>query len=642
VNAPAPDDTWWLDTFLADATRADSDELRRGRLFVVASLVLAAAALFFAFATAQSSGRFGAVSVTLLAGASIAIINLPLSKVLQRQRVMSAMVCAEHVFFVSACGALGAGATDPALWWLAPAPLVATILLGPVAGIMSAIACSLSMTGLYAAHGLAGVRFRAADADNDLFVTLGAVTVFCALAALAVAYERTRRNSMLLVDEAVARLQHANEELSRVATALTSARDQAVADGQRKNEFLDDMRRFSGTQTTALSQASSSTQRLTQTIRAITKSVDTLADVARGSSRGIDGVTDASTVVQETSATLVSAVGEVASALGALRGAASSVQNGIGALRSQAHETARSMSLMEGSAKTVREAATRTASLASAVSTDAERGATAVTRSADGVDQIRETAVHLRGAMHDLVQRVEAVDRILAVIDEVTVETNVLALNASIIAAQAGEHGRGFGIVAEQIKGLAARVAKSTRESASVIDDVKLRARSAGQALIDAVEAVNVGDTLTHHAGLALGQILRSATEATEMARGIEERTVEQAEQAAAVRAAMTRVLTEVETAARATTEQARAADRIAETVERLKALAPDLSMRSLEQSAGAKEVRQAIARVSAMAEELRNVQAEQTRASEIVFASVDELHRAQQGIDRALTALRR
>ena len=42
------------------------------------------------------------------------------------------------------------------------------------------------------------------------------------------------------------------------------------------------------------------------------------------------------------------------------------------------------------------------------------------------------------------------------------------------------------------------------------------------------------------------------------------------------------------------------------------------------------------------MAEELRNVQAEQTRASEIVFASVDELHRAQQGIDRALTTLRR
>ncbi len=637
----APDDTWWLDTFLSRATRDDSDELRRGRLFVVASLVLATAALFFAFATAQSMGRFNDVSITLLVGGTLAILNLPLSKMLQRQRIMSAIVCAEHVVFVSACGALGTGATDPALWWLAPAPLVATILLGPVAGVVSAIGCSFSMTGMYAAHGL-GVRFRAADADNDLFVTLGAVSVFCALGAVAVAYERTRRNSMFLVDEAVARLQQANEELSRVATALTSARDQAVADGQRKNEFLDDMRRFSGSQTTALSQASTSTQRLTQTIRAITKSVDTLADAARGSSRGIDGVTDASTVVQETSATLVSAVGEVASALGALRGAASSVHNGIGALRSQAHETARSMNQMEGSAKTVREAATRTANLSSAVSSDAERGATAVTRSAEGVDQIRETAVHLRGAMHDLVQRVEAVDRILAVIDEITVETNVLALNASIIAAQAGEHGRGFGIVAEQIKGLAARVAKSTRESAQVIDDVKLRARGAGQALIDAVEAVNVGDTLTHHAGLALGQILRSATEATEMARGIEERTVEQADQAAAVRAAMTRVLAEVETAARATNEQARAADRIAETVERLKALAPELSTRSLEQTAGAKEVRLAIARVSAMAEELRNVQAEQTRASEVVFASVDELHRAQQGIDRALTALRR
>jgi len=640
VTSPAHDDRWRLDAFLPASALLDNDELRRGRLFIVASIVLAMAAAFFAVASAESEG-FTDVALTLSIGAVCAVLNLPLSKITQRQRVMSTVVCIEHVVFVWLCGLLGAGVADASLWWLAPAPLVATILLGTTAGIVSATACSLGMIALYVAPRF-GVTFRPPEADFQLFVMMAAVTVFFALGALAFAYERTRERNAALVDDAVNRLQQANEELSRVAAALTSARDQALADGNVKSAFLDDMRRFSVAQTAALSQASSSTQRLTSGIRAIAKSVDTLADAARGSSRGIDGVSDASTGLQDTSTTLVGAVDDVAGSLGALRGAVASVQSGIGSLRTQAHETARAMSSMEGSAKAVRESATRTAMLSSGVITDAERGAAAVTRSATGVDQIRSTALHLRGEMADLVRRVEAVDRILAVIDEVTIETNVLALNASIIAAQAGEHGRGFAIVADQIKGLAARVAKSTRESASVIDDVKLRARTAGAALIDAVDAVDAGEILSTDAGLALEQILRSATEATAMARGIEGHTTEQAEQASSVRAAMTRVLREVETSAKATTEQALAADRIAQAVQRLKALAPELSTQTNEQNAGAKEVRAAIARVSAMAEELRDVQKEQTRASELVFGSVDELHRAQQGIDRALNSLRR
>ncbi len=640
MTAPARNDRWLLDFFLPTSTLADSDELRRGRLFLVSSVVLTVAATFFAIACFESEGATP-VAFTLSVGSVVAALNLPMIKLTQLLRPMSIALCIEHVVFVWLCGFLGAGVDDPSVWWLAPAPLVATIMLGSNAGLVSAAGCAVGVIALFVAPNF-GMHFRPQEADSELFVTMAAVTVLIALAGLAWAYENSRERNAALVEDAVARLQLANEELSRVAAALTSARDQALADGNVKSAFLDDMRRFSVAQTAALSQASSSTQRLTLGIRAIAKSVDTLAEAAKGSSRGITGVSDASNSLQNTSTTLVGAVDDVATSLGALRGAVSSVQSGIGSLRSQAHETARAMSTMEGSAKAVRESATRTASLSSGVITDAERGATAVTRSASGVDQIRQTALHLRGEMADLVRRVEAVDRIIAVIDEVTIETNVLALNASILAAQAGEHGRGFAIVADQIKGLAARVAKSTRESASVIDDVKFRARTAGIALIDAVDAVDAGEILSRDAGLALEQILRSATEATSMARDIEDHTTSQAEQASSVRAAMTRVLREVETAAKATTEQALAADRIALAVQRLKALAPELSMQTNEQNAGAKEVRAAIARVSAMADELRDVQKEQTRASEQVFGSVDELHRAQQGIDRALGSLRR
>jgi methyl-accepting chemotaxis protein len=99
-------------------------------------------------------------------------------------------------------------------------------------------------------------------------------------------------------------------------------------------------------------------------------------------------------------------------------------------------------------------------------------------------------------------------------------------------------------------------------------------------------------------------------------------------------------VLNEVEGAARATADHARAADRIGDAVQGLKRLAPELSAQADDQARSATMVRAAVARVSAMAEGLRDVQKEQTHASQQVFGSVDELHRAQQGVDAALRGL--
>jgi methyl-accepting chemotaxis protein len=632
------DERWPIDRLLPPDVRGTVDELRRGRLLIIAALILTAASGFFAVTSLESNGSWLGVAGILGLGSVFAASNLALPWVLGLRRT-SILLCVEHVFFVWVSGLAGSGPVDPSVWWLAPAPLVATVLLGSTAGLLSAFACAVGVIGEFIAQ-QQGVQFPSPAADYSLFVTMASVTVFAAVAGLAFANERARERSEARVEDAVARLQEANEKLSQVAAALTTARDQALADGGRKNAFLEDMRRFSLAQTEALSRARGSTGRLTTTIAAIASSVDTLAAAAAEQRGVIDGVAASATRVQATSQTLVQSVDEAASALGSLRGAASSMQQGYTALRTQAHETARAMGTMEQSSQAVREAAERTATLSSGVIEDAERGALAVSRSKSGVDQIRQTAIHLQTVMEELVERTDAVDRILTAIDEVAAETNVLALNASIIAAQAGEHGRGFSVVADQIKALATRVATSTRESAAVVVDVKTRARTAGAALVEAIGAVDAGQALSQDAAVALDEILRSATEATAMAKSIQGRTIEQARQASSVRAAMQLVLNEVEGAARATADHARAADRIGDAVQGLKRLAPELSAQADDQARSATMVRAAVARVSAMAEGLRDVQKEQTHASQQVFGSVDELHRAQQGVDAALRGL--
>lgn len=634
-----PDEERWpLDRLLPPDLRNTVDDLRRGRLLLIAALILTAASVFFAITARESNGTWLGAGGILAIGAVFVASTLGLPWVLGLRRT-SVLLCIEHVFFVWVLGLVGSGPIDPSVWWLAPAPLVATVLLGSGAGLLSALACVISVIGQYVAQ-QQGVRFPPPTDDYDLFVTMASVTVLGTVAGLAFANERARERSEARVEEAVARLQETNEKLSQVAAALTRARDQALADGGRKSAFLEDMRRFSQTQTEALSRARGSTGRLTTTIAAIASSVDTLAAAANEQRGVIDGVAASATRVQGTSQILVQSVDEVAAALGSLRGASASMQQGYAALRTQAQETARAMGTMEQSGQAVREAAERTATLSSGVIDDAERGAEAVRRSKSGVDQIRQTAIHLQTVMEELVERTDAVDRILTAIDEVAAETNVLALNASIIAAQAGEHGRGFSVVADQIKALATRVATSTRESAAVVTDVKGRARDAGAALVEAIVAVDAGQSLSHDAAVALDEILRSATEATAMARSIQGRTIEQARQASSVRAAMQLVLREVEGAARATAAHALAADRIGDAISGLKRLAPELSTQADDQARSASMVRAAVARVSAMAEGLRDVQREQTHASHQVFSSVDELHRAQQGVDAALRGL--
>ena len=87
----------------------------------------------------------------------------------------------------------------------------------------------------------------------------------------------------------------------------------------------------------------------------------------------------------------------------------------------------------------------------------------------DGINAIRDASDVSERIILSLGSKTEAIGTILDVIDEVATRTNLLALNASIIAAQAGESGRAFAVVADEIKVLATRVLSSTNEIGDLI-----------------------------------------------------------------------------------------------------------------------------------------------------------------------------
>jgi methyl-accepting chemotaxis protein len=223
--------------------------------------------------------------------------------------------------------------------------------------------------------------------------------------------------------------------------------------------------------------------------------------------------------------------------------------------------TAQSVALMASAARSVNAHADETARLSGTVVEAAESGRRVVREAVQGMEAMRETTDESERVIRSLRERGEEIGTILTVIDDVTDETGLLALNAAIIASQAGEHGKAFAVVAEEMRALATRVQASTKEIDQVVRAVQ------GES-VDAAESIARGSVLAREAAAliqeaesGLDEITRAARESggrmTESARS----TAEQMQGASAVAVQMEAVSEGVDRIRSATREQAVAND---------------------------------------------------------------------------------
>src|SRR5262245_49218612 len=180
-------------------------------------------------------------------------------------------------------------------------------------------------------------------------------------------------------------------------------------------------------------------------------------------------------------------------------------------LGSVATDTNDAVGLLEGAAKRLGAAGNEAFEHAGKVATEAERGYRALHQALEHIEQTRELAENSRQRIDALGGRALGVGDVVRVIQEIAEKTNLLALNASIIAAQAGEHGRSFAVVAAEIKALAQRTAASTKQISEQIRGVQEESERATDAMAAGVNAVAHGFTVALSAADALGDIRLSA-----------------------------------------------------------------------------------------------------------------------------------
>lgn len=169
----------------------------------------------------------------------------------------------------------------------------------------------------------------------------------------------------------------------------------------------------------------------------------------------------------------------------------------------------RSVEKMTRSIQQVAENARRAETVTRQASETAARGGDAVDRTVEGILSLRETVSETGKKVKRLAESTQEISKIVALINQLSSRTNLLALNASIEAVRAGEAGRGFAIVADEVRQLADRAAKATREIEQIVLNIQSETSAVMQAMEKGTQQVVVGTRLAEEARQSLDEIIQ-------------------------------------------------------------------------------------------------------------------------------------
>ncbi len=250
-------------------------------------------------------------------------------------------------------------------------------------------------------------------------------------------------------------------------------------------------------------------------------------------------------------------------------------QSGRGA-EQQAAMAAETATAMEEMTATVVEVA-KNAGSASDVSAQtrrkAEEGAAVVGKAVQSIQQVQRESLALKDAMAELSHQAQSISQIMGVISDIADQTNLLALNAAIEAARAGEAGRGFAVVADEVRKLAEKTMTSTTDVGNAIRAIQ---DSAGKSMAQVDNAVGMIEETTGYAeesGRALQEIVTMADQTAEQVQGIATASEEQSSASEEISNSVNHVNTIAGETARAMAEASQAVSDLAQQANSLSEL---------------------------------------------------------------------
>ena len=191
-------------------------------------------------------------------------------------------------------------------------------------------------------------------------------------------------------------------------------------------------------------------------------------------------------------------------------------------------ETATAMEEMNATVLEVARNAAQAADTATSAKLKAQEGAGVVENVVREIGQVQQQALGLKDDMSTLGQQAEGIGQVMNVISDIADQTNLLALNAAIEAARAGEAGRGFAVVADEVRKLAEKTMAATKEVGDAIQGIQQGTRKNIDNVERAVHTIEEATTLATRSGQALGEIVHLVDLAADQVRSIATASEEQ------------------------------------------------------------------------------------------------------------------
>jgi methyl-accepting chemotaxis protein len=191
-------------------------------------------------------------------------------------------------------------------------------------------------------------------------------------------------------------------------------------------------------------------------------------------------------------------------------------------------ETATAMEEMNATVLEVAKNASQATDTAEKAKLKAQEGSTVVGKVVAGIGQVQDQSLELKADMTSLGQQAEGIGHVMNVISDIADQTNLLALNAAIEAARAGEAGRGFAVVADEVRKLAEKTMSATKEVGDAIKEIQQGTRKNIENVDRTVKTIEEATGLAKLSGEALGEIVSFVDLSTDQVRSIATASEEQ------------------------------------------------------------------------------------------------------------------
>ena len=426
----------------------------------------------------------------------------------------------------------------------------------------------------------------------------------------------------------------------------------AQSQAQAAEETSTSMEEMAASIQTVAGNAQSLATYVEETSSSINEMGASIEEVARSSSTLASTITEASATIEEMTVSidqmaknlenLAGTVTETSATVEEMTTFIASVAHNAESLSAAAQKTSHTVSEMAAAVNDVAKIAEEADHISRRASDDARTGDEAVGRTIAGMRTISETMENTARVITGLGRRSQEIGKILEVIEEIADQTNLLALNAAIEAARAGEAGRGFAVVADEVRKLAERSVEATKEIGEVIRQVQQETGDAVETAKAGAAETKEGITLADKAGLALRSIIDSVSRSSQLMAQIASATAKQSKASSEVLQTvgnMTAATTQVTTAVR---EQVEGTKQIRQAMENINRIMTQAAYSTKEQAAGGRQVRLAVENMNKISGQVNIATKEQADGSRQIVQAVDNMNRMTQQVSYATAEQKR